>query len=106
MLNGLRAEGVEPVLVIWALAREARSLDGLRSKLEKGQGIDQIHNHPAIPKKRVPVLRAALRRHNLTSKLELTNLLRTADQPVKGAGGDTWQHLSNACHLLSSQQST
>ncbi len=104
MLNGLRAEGVEPVLVIWALARETRSLDGLRGKLEKGQGIDQILNHPAIPKKRVPVLRAALRRHNLTSLLELTNLLRTADQSVKGAGGDPWQLLSSACLLLSGQR--
>lgn len=100
MLGGLQGEGVEPTLVIWALAREVRHLDGLRKKLDSGQPLDRVLNQPAIPKKRLPALSNALRRHNLPSLMALAELLREADQAIKGGKGDPWQPLKNACLRL------
>lgn len=100
MLDGLRGEGVEPTLIIWALAREIRNLDGLRKKLEEGQPVDRVLNHPSIPKKRIPPLSNALRRHNLPSLMELADLLREADQAIKGGQGHPWPLLKNACLRL------
>ncbi len=101
MLEGLQGEGVEPTLVIWALAREMRHLDGLRKKLEAGQPLDRLLNVPSIPKKRIPALSNALRRHHLPSLMELADSLREADQAIKGGKGDPWQPLKNACLKLS-----
>jgi len=45
MLDGLRGEGVEPILVLWALTRELRSLAGMAAQMESGKGIDGVLSH-------------------------------------------------------------
>ena len=42
MLDGLRGEGVEPILVLWALARELRSLADMAAQNESGKGSEVV----------------------------------------------------------------
>jgi len=42
MLDGLRGEGVEPILVLWALTRELRSLADMAAQIDDGKGIDGV----------------------------------------------------------------
>src|SRR3569833_1627305 len=41
-LQGLRAEGEEPVLVLWALTREIRAVAQMRAALAAGEGEDKV----------------------------------------------------------------
>src|SRR5690606_30470891 len=42
MLTGLRGEGVEPVLILWALAREIRSLAAMAGEVARGTPPGQV----------------------------------------------------------------
>ena len=85
ILLGLKSEGVEPTLIMWALIRELRGLWQARERMRlRAQG-RAGWNVAATPSAR------ALER---MSKLPLARLLRQAhhtDRVVKGlAGGDSW----------------
>lgn len=87
VLYGLRAEGVEPVLVSWALGRELALLTALNFAATSGQRLDGVFaRHRVWPKRRV-LLERALRRYDGE---RLAALLREAvelDAVVKGAPG-------------------
>jgi len=71
ILSGLRAEGVEPVIVVWALTRELRTLAGLTDTISQGMDLAS-----GMQKKGVCLLKAASR----------------ADQAAKGQlRADPWQ---------------
>ena len=94
MLNGLRAEGTEPAVMLWTLARELRLLQECRSDLDRGQNQNQVFRNRRVWDKRKPGVSAALERH---SNADLGRLLRRAgiaDRSIKGvADGDPWDHL-------------
>lgn len=90
-LRGLRAEGTEAPVVLWALSRELRLLYSCAVPMENGAGIDRLLDANRVFDRRKPLLKAALRR--LGSR-RLTGLIRraaAADRAIKGAGdGDPW----------------
>lgn len=87
VLRGLDAEGEEPVLVLWALAREVRSL---AKAAEEGNGDRAFFGPPA----RVAALKAALRRRSPVAWRRLLARCARADRVVKGqAPGRTWDEL-------------
>ncbi len=95
ILNGLRDEGVEPVLVLWAVARELRSLAGMAYESEHGARLEQIYTKYKIWEKRKPIVQRALQRHNTRVWHGLLQRAARTDRIVKGlASGDAWDELS------------
>lgn len=94
MIRGLRGEGVEPVLLVWALARELRSLIPMAGAVANGMRPEQAVAQPAVWPKRKPLVLAALKRHSIA---ELQHMLQTAskiDRIIKGlSAGNIWDEL-------------
>ena len=100
ILASLRGEGVEPILVLWALAREARELAQMADLVASGQPVMRVLETRRVWAKRKPLVSAALKR--LSSRASQDLLLRAArtDRILKGRGsGDVWQELQ--CLALS-----
>ena len=94
ILFGLRAEGVDPVLVLWALAREIRGLAQMAQSSAGGTSVDQAMAALRVWEKRKPLIRKALSR---TRSAEWEQLLRRCgnlDRLIKGQGtGRVWDEL-------------
>lgn len=95
IVNGLREEGVEPVLVLWALARELRSLAGMAYESEHGARAEQIYAKYKVWEKRKPIVHRALQRHKTRVWHGLLRRAACTDRVIKGfASGDAWDELS------------
>jgi DNA polymerase-3 subunit delta len=103
ILVGLRGEGVEPTLILWALVRELRGLWQARERERLGsQAAGGGWNQAARPSAR------ALAR---AGKLPLARLLRqagNADRVIKGISpGDAWSAvISLTCGMAGALQAT
>ena len=91
ILAGLRAEGREPPLVLWALLNDLRGLSRVAQRAERERSLDVIFRAEQIWSNRQGPLRAALRR---LSRPEIESLLvaaAAADRIAKGSlRGDAW----------------
>jgi DNA polymerase III subunit delta len=87
ILDGLRAEGVEPVLVLWALARAVRDLWNTLGDRDDSRSARWSPQGAALERGRVRAARLDYRR--LSARAE------QADRIVKGrAAGDAWDELA------------
>jgi DNA polymerase III subunit delta len=94
MLHGLRAEGSEPTVVLWTLAREIRTLSAAQSACDKGQSAQQALSSLRVWQNRMPVMQAALARHDSNSLFLLLEQASQVDGSIKGfAGGKPWDNL-------------
>ncbi|MGW8228419.1 MAG: DNA polymerase III subunit delta, partial [Gammaproteobacteria bacterium] len=94
ILYGLQAEGVEPVLVLWALAREIRSLSGMSRALQQGQAIGQVLTQYRVWDKRKRPVQAALQRYPLKRWQGLLWQVGEIERVIKGqATGKPWDEL-------------
>ncbi|MBZ9556475.1 MULTISPECIES: DNA polymerase III subunit delta [Modicisalibacter] len=86
IVRGLRGEGIEAPVVLWALTREMRTLLSLRQHLDQGQSLEHAckAQRPMIPEKRRPNYQQALQRlpHRRLHKLLL--FAQRIDQAIKG----------------------
>lgn len=93
MMNGLRSEGVEPILVLWALGREIRTLASMSFEVSRGISPDQVMRSQRVWEKRKPLIKKGLRR----SPRQWWVLLHRAgqiDRMIKGqATGNVWDEL-------------
>ncbi len=102
MLQGLRAEGTEAAVVLWALAREIRLLYQCRHDMQGGQSAQQVMRAQRVWDKRMPIVGAGLSRHSLAALSDLLQQASLADQAIKGlADGNPWDHLSRLLLSLS-----
>ncbi|AOS95562.1 DNA polymerase III subunit delta [Microbulbifer aggregans] len=79
-LHGLRAEGVEAPVVLWALAREIRSLLEIGEKLDQGQPLNRL----VRIQKRQPLVQAAIARLPRRQLEALLLRARAVDNAIKG----------------------
>ncbi|MFN2348709.1 MAG: DNA polymerase III subunit delta [Thioalkalivibrio sp.] len=92
VLNGLRGEGVEAMLILWALSREVRSLTDIAEKLDAGMPAAQAMK--GVWAKRAPLVKKALSRHRAPAWRALLALCARTDQVIKGqAPGRAWDEL-------------
>lgn len=97
MLKSLQSEGVEPVLAVWALTREVRTLARLRESAAGGGNPSAGMQKFGVWRNRQGLMTAALERHSLAGTYRLLKQLGRADASAKGqAPGDPWQMLSAA----------
>lgn len=93
-LNGLKAEGTEAITILWALAREIRTLLTIAHNIEKGQNFSWAAKNAGVWDKRQPLVQQAINRLHYK---QLALLLRQAngiDKSIKGLrNADTWNEL-------------
>ena len=94
ILYGLQAEGVEPVLVLWALGREIRSLSGMSRALQQGQAMSQVLTQYRVWDKRKRAVQAALQRYPLKRWQGLLWQVGEIERVIKGqVTGKPWDEL-------------
>ncbi len=94
ILYGLQGEGVEPVLVLWALGREIRSLAGMSHALQQGQAMGQVLAQYRVWDRRKRPVQAALRRYPLKRWQALVWQVGEIERVIKGqATGKPWDEL-------------
>ena len=102
MLESLRAEGMEPVLVLWALTREARALASLSVRVAAGESAEQALDAARVWSRRKPLVRQALKRLAPAAWLGVLQRAARVDRVIKGrATGDTWRELQNLALAMS-----
>lgn len=93
-LHGLRGEGEEPVLILWALTREVRSMLNIAYAARQGGVNDGLLARHRIWDKRKAAVRAALQRHNYSHWVQMLEQCAQIDRIVKGqARGNPWDEL-------------
>ncbi len=104
IIHGLRGEGVEPVLVLWALTREIRSMTNLAVDA-KASGVEQALAKARVWDKRKPLVRNGLKRHSPRQWQSLLRRCGQIDAMVKGAQrGNVWDELLELSLLLGGLQ--
>jgi DNA polymerase-3 subunit delta len=94
ILNGLRGEGVEPVLVLWAFAREIRALHAMAFEHSRGQSLDKVLAQHRIWERRKGLVRACLKRYPSRKWSEMLQHAARIDRIIKGLqSGRVWDEL-------------
>jgi DNA polymerase-3 subunit delta len=97
IVGGLKSEGVEPVLVLWALTRELRLLTGIA---EANLPVDAAISKARVWDSRKALLRKALSRHSVARWKAFLKRCGKIDRVIKGIDpGRAWDELL----ILSSQ---
>lgn len=92
VLNGLRAEGVEPVIIVWALTRELRTLATLAEAIADGTDLASGMRKAGVWQNRQGLVRACVARHKPRDFHRLLRETAQADQAAKGqVQADPWQ---------------
>jgi len=102
--NRLQSEGIEPVIVVWALVREVRTLVAISAAISAGQNRATVFKQNRVWNKREPSVNAALQRLNLSQWYELLEQSARLDQTVKGQRfeepGMVWYQIEQLCGQL------
>jgi len=92
VLAGLRAEGVEPVIIVWALTRELRSLASVSDALAGGVDLAAGMQKANVWRNRQSLVRSCIARHQERDFHRLLKVTGQADQAAKGQlRADPWQ---------------
>jgi DNA polymerase-3 subunit delta len=96
MLHGLRGEGTEAAVVMWALTREIHTLQLVQADCNKGQNIQQALRSQRVWNNRMQLMQSASTRHNARSLANILKLATVADGSIKGfADGKPWDNLES-----------
>lgn len=91
ILAGLRAEGREPPLVLWALVNDLRALSRVTQRLRRERSVDGAFRIEQVWSNRQGPLRAALGRFDRPGIDSLLVAAARADRVAKGSlRGDAW----------------
>lgn len=105
-LHGLRSEGTDATIVLWALAREIRTLAQMSHLLSQGKDINAAAKQAGVWDNRKSLLQNALRR---LRQPQLQQLLRSAngiDKAIKGMRkAQPWDELLDLTLNLAGTQS-
>jgi DNA polymerase-3 subunit delta len=92
ILGGVRIEGVDPVIVMWALTRELRMLAGLSGSLRGGTDLSSAMRKAGVWRNREALVRACIGRHQPAAFYAMLQLARRGDAAAKGQmRADPWQ---------------
>lgn len=92
ILGGLKAEGVEPVIVMWALTRELRTLATLDDAVRQGADLGSAMQSARVWNNRQGLVRSCISRHQHGDFHRMLKASGRADAAAKGQRyGDPWQ---------------
>jgi DNA polymerase-3 subunit delta len=91
ILAGLKGEGREPPLILWALLNDLRALSKVVHGAARERSLDDVFRAAQVWSNRQPPLRAALRRFDRTQIESLILAAARADRIAKGSlRGEVW----------------
>ncbi len=100
----LQSEGVEPVILIWSLVKEIRTLAAISASEQMGQQRGLLFKEHRIWSKREPIVSAALQRLSADQCASALEHAANLDQTVKGQRysdvGDVWYQIEQLCARL------
>lgn len=98
ILQQLQSEQVEPILILWNIARELRLLASLALQLSKGQSLTTLFEKNRIFSHRQNIIRQFLATHQLNHCLQYLSHAADIDKIVKGTSpGNIWDALQLFC---------
>jgi DNA polymerase-3 subunit delta len=94
LIEGLKAEGTAPLLMLWAITEEARALARLAGGVARGRPQAQLIRENRIYGKREQGMMRALRRVDATAALAMLRHAADIDRMAKGVlSGNVWDEL-------------
>jgi DNA polymerase-3 subunit delta len=94
ILNSLKGEGVEPVLVLWSLAKDIRQLLTMADHVARGEPVAKVLTRYRVWQNRKAVFSSALNRLPVNSCRALLQRCAVLDRIIKGqAAGNPWDEL-------------
>lgn len=91
LLDGLQQEGEEPVLLLWAVAEDIRTLIRLTAALKQGQTIQSVRNSLRLWGDKQTLAPLAVKRIQINRLLDALQTCAKIDRIIKGAEeGDAW----------------
>lgn len=98
ILKTLKAEGVEPILILWGIARELRLLAELAQQLKQGVKYDKLFQEYRIFLRRQAGIRKFLTKFTTEDCYNLLAHAAEMDKTIKGVGsGNVWDSLEMFC---------
>jgi len=102
ILSFLQNSGVEPIAILWALAKDLRALEGISTAVANGQSTTQAFRDFRVWDNRKPVFQKALNRHNHTLFRSALVEASHIDHAVIGLlKADLWVGFNNIILMLS-----
>ncbi|MDH3692992.1 MAG: DNA polymerase III subunit delta [Gammaproteobacteria bacterium] len=96
MLRGLKGEATEPALVLWALARDTRTMTRIAGELQSGKTKAGVFKAHQIWSSRAGLVDRATQRLSLSHWHLVLQRVALADRVMKGrATGDIWHQFEN-----------
>ena len=101
ILKQLEQEATAPILILWALAKEIRTLASISHAMRQGQSKEQCFKNFRIWNNRTALVSKGLQRHPLTNWQRLLQMANTLDAMIKGqAKGKVWDELLKLSLLM------
>lgn len=98
ILDKLQAEGTEPILILWGIARELRLLSEWAEQIKQGLSFASLFQEQRIFSKRQTAIRHFLTKHSVEDCWNYLSHLTDIDQQLKGASlGNAWEALQLFC---------
>jgi DNA polymerase-3 subunit delta len=92
ILDGIKTEGIESVIVMWALTREIRMLASLSDMIRSGTDLSTAMRKSGVWQNRQGLVRSCVSRHQAIDFYRLLKLVREGDAAAKGQKrADPWQ---------------
>ncbi len=105
ILDGLRHEGLEPIIIHWALNRELHSLYKMAKDLAGGDRIDNVLKKHRVWANRSNLIKNALQRHKPRGLQMLIKSAAKLERTLKGASqiktADAWTETTWLCMRMS-----
>jgi DNA polymerase-3 subunit delta len=98
ILETLKTEGLEPVLILWGITRELRLLADYAQQIQQGCHYEQLFQKQRIFSRRQPAVRHFLNTHTAPDCWQYLKHATEIDQMIKGAAlGNVWDSLQLLC---------
>ena len=95
ILDGLKAEGAAPTLVLWAITRDLGLLAKLKFAFPNGAPNGSAMQRHGVWPRRQTLVRSALARFESSRLADLIVQAAETDRVIKGVqAGNPWQHLT------------
>jgi len=103
ILNNLKNEGIEPVLILWGITRELRLLADYAQQIQNGLTLEQLFQQQRVFSRRQAAIRHFLNKFTAADCWRHLTHAAEVDRIIKGAtAGDVWDSLQLLSLRLSS----
>lgn len=101
IFSSLKTEGIEPLLILWAITREVRTIIPLAQILEKGGSLAQGFREHKVWQHKTEGIRIFLNRSSLSFLHQCLIQAKNLDELFKGKRlGNEWSELYSLCLML------